>query len=941
MASASLGAAIRQVHRLFDEGTVAGLTDGQLVERFLRRGDQAAFGALVERHAPMVSAVCRRALDEPGDRDDVVQATFLALARRASTVRGREALGAWLFVVARRACLVANRAAARRRRHERRAAEARGPGGPAEVAGDDRMAAIHEEIGRLPESLRLPVVLCLLEGRTRAEAAAQLRWTEGEVRGRLARAKVRLRARLGRRGMAPASALAALARDASAAVPRATVEASARVATPGAASAAAASIAREVLKGVAMDRLIPVASALLTMVAAAGLVASAFGVPATPGPAAVGAMAVDDARVAPVAIGEVTEVRGRVLGPDGRPVAGARLLLSYYRKDGAWPEPRAVSGPDGSFRFAVDQSTMDRSGSPDPWIGAQVVAEADGFALDWASPGSAPGVDLTLRLVPTGPEFRGRVLDLEGRPVAGAKVKVGEIVTTPGEDLTPALELWKSRPGEGRALASKQLGFIGSRMARAATTDAEGRFRLEGFGRERALGVIFEGPGIARTWAWVVPRDPALAGALSEATVAASGGKRARSLTVYGMTFDHLAAPSRPIVGVVREQGTGKPLAGVHLSNFGGPNIMGGLSGAETDDQGRYRLDGLAKAAEYGLSTWEPRHFNRSKTVRDEPGLGPMVVDFEMRRGLKLRGRLTDRSTGLPIEGSLQYYARADNPNPTEETHAVFGFSPDGHFGAVVPPGPGFVCLKARDDRYINAHTAESDGNKRYSLNTNPPGCSPSWFNAIIAIDPKDDAAEVALGDVGLDPGVAVSGTVEDPDGRPLAGAVLTGLDKAIDVDEPLRSARFEAGGIDPRRGRVLVFEHKARKLAKAVAIRGEHPETPIAVRLLPPGTIAGRAVDADGKPRSGLHISLCASFRQSHVPPDFHPSLNGPSIGPTYVETGADGRFRFEGLIDGLRYDIRADDRRGKFLGLVAEDATAPPGGPVDLGDVRVVPRD
>ena len=189
MAISRLKTALGHLDRLFTAGSFVGLADGQLLERFLSHRDEDAFAMLVERHAPMVLAVCRRSLKNPGEVDDAFQATFLILARRPGSVRGRDSLGGWLYGVARRVCLLANRAAARRRRHERRAAELRAVEAVIDMAHDDRWPEIYDEIDRLPATYRLPVVLCVLEGRTRAEAAAQLGWTEGSVRGRLGRAQ--------------------------------------------------------------------------------------------------------------------------------------------------------------------------------------------------------------------------------------------------------------------------------------------------------------------------------------------------------------------------------------------------------------------------------------------------------------------------------------------------------------------------------------------------------------------------------------------------------------------------------------------------------------------------------------------------------------------------------------------------------------------------------
>ena len=193
----------RRSSRLFAEGSLASAAPtASLLERVCRN-DELAFEALVERHAARVLGICRRALDDPGDLDDAFQATFLVLARRSRAIRQREDLGSWLAGVSRRVCLLANRAAARRRKHERRAAEQRGARAVKPSAHNEAGAMIHEEIERLPSAYRLPVVLCLMQGRTRSEAAAELRWTEGMVRGRLVRGGL-LRGRLLRSRQRPA-----------------------------------------------------------------------------------------------------------------------------------------------------------------------------------------------------------------------------------------------------------------------------------------------------------------------------------------------------------------------------------------------------------------------------------------------------------------------------------------------------------------------------------------------------------------------------------------------------------------------------------------------------------------------------------------------------------------------------------------------------------------
>lgn len=176
-------------------------TDAELVRRFAERRDEEAFAALVDRHGPMVLGVARRVVGDHHTAEDVFQATFVSLARHAARLRDRAALPAWLHQTARNIALTAVRA---RRRRDRAEAQAR-QGGTGDVLDDlssrELVAILDEEVARLPERYRLPLVLCCLEGRTQEEAARLLGWTPGSVRGRLERGRQCLRDRLARRGL--------------------------------------------------------------------------------------------------------------------------------------------------------------------------------------------------------------------------------------------------------------------------------------------------------------------------------------------------------------------------------------------------------------------------------------------------------------------------------------------------------------------------------------------------------------------------------------------------------------------------------------------------------------------------------------------------------------------------------------------------------------------
>ncbi len=255
----------RQLDTLFRVGALGRLGDAELLELFLGRREaaEAAFAALVERHGPTVLRACRRVLSDPNDAQDAFQATFLALVRRADSVRQRDSVGSWLFGVALRVARRARVDAARRRAREweRAAREGRVSWCP-EQGADEGFPGLLEEIERLPEAFRRPVVLHHLEGLSVEEAARRLGCPRGTILSRLARARRRLRRQLTRRGLAPAVLLGAGPDPARWALSRSLVDATV---------AAGMSLARARAGGV-------IAPGLARLPAARGAAAALFGV---------------------------------------------------------------------------------------------------------------------------------------------------------------------------------------------------------------------------------------------------------------------------------------------------------------------------------------------------------------------------------------------------------------------------------------------------------------------------------------------------------------------------------------------------------------------------------------------------------------------------------------------------------------------------------------
>jgi RNA polymerase sigma factor (sigma-70 family) len=219
-----------------------GVTDGQLLDSFVRQRDAAALAALVGRHGPMVWGVCCRLLRSRQDAEDAFQATFLVLVQKGATLPDKEMVGNWLFGVARQTAVRMRAIAAKRGVRERQVTVMPEPT-RADPSVNDLRPFLDEELSRLPDKYRVLLVLCDLEGKTRKDAARQLGVPEGTIASRLATARGMLAKRLAQRGLiVPSGMLAAmLAQEAaSASLPSIVISATIKAATSIAAGHAAA-----------------------------------------------------------------------------------------------------------------------------------------------------------------------------------------------------------------------------------------------------------------------------------------------------------------------------------------------------------------------------------------------------------------------------------------------------------------------------------------------------------------------------------------------------------------------------------------------------------------------------------------------------------------------------------------------------------------------------
>ncbi len=311
---------------------------------------------------------------------------------------------------------------------------------------------------------------------------------------------------------------------------------------------------------------------------------------------------------------------GRVLDPDGRPFAGAAInfvrpapfVWVPHPRPPRLSEPAATSRPDGGFEILIDRAEWDDVRSIPDRFGPQVrtfpliAATAPRYGPSWVLlPKPEAQADVTLQLVKDEIPIEGRILDLEGRPVTGAIVTTEEIFATRGEDLTPVIKsgTLSDVPGEWKCLAPSIAG-----LPRTLTADREGRFRLTGIGRERAVSLRISGPTIKSGNIFVTTRldfDASPVRFQRPKLPMADSPSMGVGPMVYPARFEHAVGPSKPIEGVVRDRATGRPLPGAVIlpvavyerdGRHEGWGSLGGDS-ATADAQGRFRLIGAQSLA--------------------------------------------------------------------------------------------------------------------------------------------------------------------------------------------------------------------------------------------------------------------------------------------------------------------------------------------------------
>ena len=866
MASVASGSVVRQINSLFEGSSVAGLSDRQLLDRFIAQRDsagEAAFAALVRRHGPMVLGVCSELLGDRHDAEDAFQAVFLVLAQKARSIRDAGLLGNWLYGVAVRTSRHAKVQIAHRGKNEEAASMVNGtssiavPSAEQSFLAREQAEALHKEIERLPRAFRLPVVLCYLEGLTVHEAARRLRCSHGTVRSRMARAREKLRRGLTRRGVfVPANSLAVAlsARSASASVSSSLCETTTRAAIQFAAghtvAPLATALAREVLRSMVATKLKLSALALLvvsTVASGAGymnhLLATEEGPMKTPAGRTSQLAAPSDPR--PAALDPPTThrmtVTGRVLDPAGKPASGVPVdLVAAPRGPAAGTDVQrdafkllGQSTADNDGRFHIDAARASSARLLDVYVLAGAAGSGSGFGCVKVHP-DVEQAAIEMQLRPE-QEIRGRLVDLSGQPAAGVEVCFSRVQNASpladggnfdSLDLGPGY-IWPVPPREARA------------WPRTVKSDAQGRFRIAGVGRGLSVVLFVNDPRFAqqRFDFQAVDRDEA-----KEVTLALH--------------------PATIIEGRALAADTGRPIADAVISVRASFGLGGGMFTTKfrADEQGRFKISPYS-GTYFRMRVFPPDgqpYLAREHEFAWAKGSVKKELDLTMPRGVLIHGKVTEEGTGSPVEAaSVQFFPVKPPGDIIHGFEAIALSKADGSFDVAVPPGKGHLMVLGPTLDYI---PQEITGGNLYA--SGQPGGIRFYAHDIIAYEfkPGESSQKIAAT---LKPGKTLKGRVTGPAGESVQDAVILTRQQL----DPLNltwlthsyvrahDGRFELHGFDPETNSPVYFLDADHKWGAAVEYSGKEAGEQLTVRLEPCGQANARFIGPDGKPVAKLDL--------------------------------------------------------------------------------------
>ena len=619
-------------------------------------------------------------------------------------------------------------------------------------------------------------------------------------------------------------------------------------------------------------------------------------------------------------------------------------------------DPVATTNAQGEFHFVASPRGSDSYETAWEFGQAALVAVKDGFGFGWSHVArhetsgqwlndarerlNDESVDLRERIWPIiagagGPiqlvaddqPIHGDIVDFAGQPVVGARLTLLEVWTGANGNLSewraatqePEADYYTARTKTPRCINAAQVRSLVS----PAITDDDGHFTLAGVGRGRIAVLIIEGPSIATEKLFV--RSEA-GGAIELLESQRTPG---RGTHVYlPAELNHVARPSIAITGMVRDASTQAPLAGVTVTSQSRHGAKSSGWGEDfirtvTDDEGRFRLEGMPIGSDNSIAAIAPSGdipylSVRRRAATSADGDVP-EIDFKLHRGVWIEGRVVDEPTGDGVRGTLTCVAKSENSHYANvrfgyvDQRSILRSDRDGRFRIAALPGPGYIAFMADKDDYPRAKSIlQLDGSRRRvgrtMLDTSPLDLISVNYHLIAEINPDADTEGVELnlslagenlasieGREAASDDVELAGRVVDPDGRPIAGAIVRrrvrgGKVSDIKTDE---AGRFEMDGIGAGTEEVHLVV-----AADAYVTRGgfsqqleDDGRTEVEWTLQYGGVVEGRVMRAGDEESLG-GVTVVAG-----------PSRFANSLAIPTTTTDLEGRYRLTGVRPGEVY--------------------------------------
>ena len=683
---------------------------------------------------------------------------------------------------------------------------------------------------------------------------------------------------------------------------------------------------------------------------------------------------------------------GTVTGSKGEPVAGAKVslaLTSYEFNSETNLENRsgilrqvATSGANGKFEFTLDESLAQEIQRRRRYAIANLCATTKGYGLDWMpletfennpSPSEVRNLQRTridkalgdgrfdsrnLVLPMAAQPITGKLVDLQGNPLPNVKVLIEKLDRPNIPMLLRALDLsWTQGFYESisstsvfvRNLARSEL----QQLFPPVSTDENGRFEIQGIGDDQLATLIFKSDHVQSAPIYVFGRDMEKTN-LPLSKIHPDGPQA----TFVGREFSHTLGPSIPLTGVVTDYENGFPVPGVLVfvnrlfQSTKNERLDTRHLRSVTDEQGRFLITGVPPGEGHVLEAVAPKSQPYFLTLKefslDPTNTDSQQIKMQIAKGIWIEGQVCDKTTGQPVQATVDYLALQQNPNSLEKKglqrewihQSRYKTDENGTYKIVGLPGPGVVLAKSeRMNEYPLFSGAESIDGFDIAKRTIPTTPYPlplryNFWHVVKQITPAADANTHTC-DISMDASLLVTGRVVGPDGDPIKDLVVLGQTTGDPYWRPQPAApittsdHFSVNGYDGKGPRNLFFKNQNQTLVGKFRLEGAAPKE-ILVKLEPAIRVTGRLIENDTNKPASLFFVFCEKYLAAKDKTDGDFAIH-------WCDTDENGNFEIKGLMAGYKYRMNSrlsthkEDRNRFTIDLT----NSKPGDLVELGDV------